>query len=283
MKTKILITLFGLLSFFYSCSQENKNFEKELLNNKIEYPYSATKQRQSIIFDNMNKLKLGISNKDVLELLTLPDEINATYPSNVTAKDTVGFSYVYLIEKNKKNGSVNSKTEKLIRIHFDKNEKLINAYAIGIPKFNDIELKSTNTDNKLSGSETTIEEAIKRSMIIPISKTQEINYKEPIVVKCISVEDPIEPGQIIITTCYYYQKFNVTEIISGEIDNIFEGDYTTYNPKDEDKIAINSSHILILRESKTVGKYHLIKVLYDTEINRKEINSSIEKSAHFIK
>ena len=75
----------------------------------------------------------------------------------------------------------------------------------------------------------------------------------------------------------------IAEIISGEIDNIFESDYTTYNPVNEDEIVINSLHILILQESKAVGKYHLIKALYDTETNRKEINTAINKLSYLKK
>ncbi|MEA1875174.1 MAG: hypothetical protein U9N51_12230, partial [Bacteroidota bacterium] len=63
-----------------------------------------------------------------------------------------------------------------------------------------IEKKPANTNTKLPGNETTIVEAVKKSMIIPISETQKIKYKEPIVVKCIAVEDHVEPGQIIVVT-----------------------------------------------------------------------------------
>ncbi|MCD4793052.1 MAG: hypothetical protein K8R54_07470 [Bacteroidales bacterium] len=282
MKHYILITLLGLISSLYSCSQENKTMKNKTYNAQIEYPYVASEQRTNIIFDNMNKLKFGMNKKDVIQLLTLPDEINATYPSNITAKDTIGFSYVYIIERKQENGSQNEKAEKLIRIHFDTNATLINAYAIKIPEFTGIEKEAINTDNNLPGSKFSIEEAVKKSMIVLISETNEIKYHKPIIAKCIAVEDPVEPGQIIVVTCYYYQKFNVTETISGDINEIFEADYTTDVPVSEDKIIINSSHILFLQESKVEGKYHLIKVLYDTETNRQEIKSSIEKLSDLI-
>ena len=282
MKNYILLALIGLTSTFCSCSQENKTMKNKVYNAQIEYPYVASQQRTNIIFDNMNNLKLEMNKKEVVQLLTLPDEINATYPSNVTAKDTIGFSYVYIIERKKENGSYNEKAEKLIRIHFDTNEKLVNAYAIRIPEFNQIEKEATNTDNNLPGSKFSIEEAVKKSMIVPISETNEIKYHKPIIAKCIAVENPVEPGQIIVVTCYYYQKFNVTETISGDIDEIFETDYITYVPVNEENIEINSNHILFLQESHIEGKYHLIKVLYDTKTNRKEIKSSIEKLSYLI-
>ena len=119
-------------------------------------------------------------------------------------------------------------------------------------------------------------------MIVLISETNEIKYHKPIIAKCIAVENPVEPGQIIVTTCYYYQKFNVTETISGNIDEIFEADYITYVPVNEENIEINSSHILFLQESKAERKYHLIKVIYDTETNRQEIKAAIEKLSYLI-
>ncbi len=277
-----LIIILGLLSTFYSCSQENKTMKDKLSDIKIEYPYVTSKERQNIIFNNMNKLKFGMNKKEVVQLLTLPDDINATYPSNITAKDTIGFSYVYIIERKQENGSYNEKAEKLIRMHFDTNATLINAYAIKIPNFKGIEKEATNTNNILSGSKFSIEDAVKMSMIIPISETQKINYKKPIIAKCIAVENAVEPGQMIVETCYYYQKFNLIEIISGDINEIFEADYKTYVTVNEDKIIINSSHILILQESKVEGKYHLIKVLSDTETNRQEIKSSIYKLSDLI-
>ncbi|MCD4793058.1 MAG: hypothetical protein K8R54_07500 [Bacteroidales bacterium] len=130
----ILITLLGLFNSLYSCSQENKTMENKVYNALIEYPYVASKERKNIILDNMNKLKSGMNKKEVIQLLTLPDEINEAFPLIKTAKEIIGFSYVYIIERKQ-----DIESRKLIRIHFDLNEVLINAYAIGIPEFNEIE------------------------------------------------------------------------------------------------------------------------------------------------
>ncbi|MCK4663982.1 MAG: hypothetical protein KAT68_14030 [Bacteroidales bacterium] len=135
MKKYILITLFGLISSLYSCSQENK-----IYNDKIEYPYVALEKRQDTILQNMNKLEKSMTNNEVLKLLSLPDEINPTYPPDKTAKKAIGYSYVYIIERKQETGSQIEKSEKLIRIHFDLNGILLSAYAIEIPEFNEIYL-----------------------------------------------------------------------------------------------------------------------------------------------
>ncbi|MCD4664030.1 MAG: hypothetical protein K8R68_02090 [Bacteroidales bacterium] len=135
MKKYILITLFALISSLYSCSQENK-----IYNAQIEYPYVASEKRQDTILQNMNKLEKGITNNEVLKLLSLPDEINPTYPPNKTGKKEIGYSYVYIIERKQETGSQIEKSEKLIRIHYNLDGVLLSAYAIEIPEFNEIYL-----------------------------------------------------------------------------------------------------------------------------------------------
>ncbi|MCK4663989.1 MAG: hypothetical protein KAT68_14065 [Bacteroidales bacterium] len=149
-------------------------------------------------------------------------------------------------------------------------------------------IKTANTedekfDNKLPGSNIYIEDAIKKSMIVPISETTEIKYQKAIIAKCVAIEEPTEPGQIIVETCYYYHKFKVTEIISGVIDNEFVCDYKTFLSEKEQIIKKDNTFILILQDGKAYGKYHLIKALYDTEISREKIKSSIEKLSYLIK
>lgn len=159
---------------------------------------------------------------------------------------------------------------------------------IYLEKKSDKYIKSANledekVDNKLPGSRITIDEAIEKSMIIPVSDSDEIQYTKPIIAKCIAIEKPIEPGQVIVEACYYYHKFEVTEILLGIIDNEFECDYITYIPNNEQNIEKDKAYILILQESKAVGKYHLIKALNDTEKSRKEIKTAINKLSYLKK
>ncbi len=114
----------------------------ELYQNKISYPYKASKEREQIILNNINKLKKGVSKKYVLETMTKPDEANLTYKyvkvkTGKENENITGFSLVYLLKRDVDNGSVYEKNEKFICIFFDKSEKLI--YTAGnIEGFNHV-------------------------------------------------------------------------------------------------------------------------------------------------
>lgn len=107
----------------------------------VNYPYSASIERAKVIQDNMNTLKKGMIKKQVIELLSAPDEANYTYKSikSVSENNIIGFSLVYILRRNKETGSENEKGEKLLRIHFDDSGKLIWAYSIDIDEFKAIE------------------------------------------------------------------------------------------------------------------------------------------------
>ena len=137
-------------------------------------------------------------------------------------------------------------------------------------------------NNKLPGSNIETDEAVKKSMVVPISNTTEMKYKKAIIAKCIAIEEPTEPGQIIIESCYYYQKFQVVEKISGNVDGEFRCDYKIILSLKEKTIKKNDEFILILQDDKAEGYYHLIKASDDTKINRQEIKSSNEKLSYLI-
>ncbi len=103
----------------------------ELYQKNISYPYKATKDREQTILNNIDKLKIGLSKKEVLEMMTKPDEVNLTYKYikvkvGKEAENIVGFSFVYLLRRDVEHGSIIEKNEQGIRIFFDKSEKVIN-------------------------------------------------------------------------------------------------------------------------------------------------------------
>jgi hypothetical protein len=142
----------------------------------------------------------------------------------------------------------------------------------------------TNCQNnyKLPGSNMNEEEAIKNSMLIPLSKTVETKYKEAVIGLFTAIENPVEPDQLVIDSCYFYQKFKVTEKISGEMDSEIQCSYITLVSQKEQTIKKNSSFILILGEEKVAGKYHLLKALEDTKTNRDNIKTGIENLSYLI-
>ncbi len=160
--------------------------------------------------------------------------------------------------------------------------KIINMYKSIIIIL--ITMSSNFCENKdiLPGSGIEIEDAVKKSMIVPISDTPELKYKKAVIAKCIAIEEPTEPGQIIIESCNYYQRFKVTEKISGNVNKEFRCDYSIILSLKEKSIRKNDEFILILQDDKAEGCYHLIKALYDTSKNRLEIKSSVEKLSYLI-
>ncbi len=112
-----------------------------LYQKEIIYPYKALESRAEVILSNMNKLQKGMDAKQVVELLTAPDEVNPTYKyiKSKSGDNVNGFSLVYLFERQQETGSVNGKAEKLVRIHFDNSGKLIWAFSVNVDGFNAIE------------------------------------------------------------------------------------------------------------------------------------------------
>ncbi len=102
----------------------------ELYQKNISYPYKASKERQQIIYNNINKVKVGLSKKEVLEIMTKPDEANLTYKyikvkTGKELENIVGFSLMYLLKREVERGSVIEKNEQGIRISFDKSGRVI--------------------------------------------------------------------------------------------------------------------------------------------------------------
>ena len=90
---------------------------------KINYPYRATEDRLRKIRQGSKAVSAGMDRNDVLAKIGLPDEINDTLDKN-DLKRKVGFSFVYLEQRDKEVGSVKEKNEKLVRIHFDLKKKV---------------------------------------------------------------------------------------------------------------------------------------------------------------
>jgi hypothetical protein len=137
-------------------------------------------------------------------------------------------------------------------------------------------------EQRMPGSSIPMDEAIKKSMVLPISETAEMKYKKPLVARCQALEEPVEPGQIIIDSCRLYQRFKIIEIISGIINREFRCDYTVILPRKEKRIKKGTQLILILRDDKADGIYHVAKAMTDNERNRRKIDKSIDAQSHLI-
>ena len=85
---------------------------------KVSYPYRASDERIHRIDSGAKKILLGTPEEDVIKKLGDPDEINFTLDKNNWRKK-IGYSFVYLKQRNQEYGSLIKKNEKLVRIHFD--------------------------------------------------------------------------------------------------------------------------------------------------------------------
>ncbi|MFK7772134.1 MAG: hypothetical protein AB8F94_08340 [Saprospiraceae bacterium] len=127
----------------YGQNESHMNIEKiKLCQQSIDYPYVASKQRNTVILENMNMLKKGMTIDQTIALLTNPDEVNLTYKfkkAKFEEDNVIGFSVVYLLRRDTEKGSVVEKNEQLLRIHFNDSEKLIWSYSTEIDEFREIE------------------------------------------------------------------------------------------------------------------------------------------------
>ena len=140
-KKAIILTVISL-STLISYGQLNSNMnidDIKLFQEEIYYPYTASEKRSKLILTNMNKLEKGMTKKQVIELMTAPDEVNLTYKTIKSKNNIIGFSLVYIMRQDVENASVNEKNEKLIKIHFDNSGKLTWNYSIDIKEFKAIE------------------------------------------------------------------------------------------------------------------------------------------------
>lgn len=92
----------------------------ETSNGNLTYPYLATALRKKQIVDGIKSIEIGMTIDDVIHLLGKPDEVHELYPSKSSEK-AIGFTYWYIIQRMKGNGSVAEKAEHLVRISFNLN------------------------------------------------------------------------------------------------------------------------------------------------------------------
>ncbi|PLW99100.1 MAG: hypothetical protein C0594_17415 [Marinilabiliales bacterium] len=140
-KKLLILIIISQWAFLSYAQQNNKMNDTKLFQKEVSYPYKASENREKVILENMNKLEKGMTKKEVIELMSAPDEINLTYSSiKSKSKDNViGSSLVYILKRKAESGSADQKGEKLIRIHFDNSEKLLWSTSTNINEFKAIE------------------------------------------------------------------------------------------------------------------------------------------------
>lgn len=89
------------------------------------YPYHASAERRTAILDGVKRLKPGMSAAVVRKIMGRPDEVNDTFEPKVFQPRKTGYSYVYLLQRIHPDGSAARKDEKLVRLQFGQDDKLL--------------------------------------------------------------------------------------------------------------------------------------------------------------
>ena len=103
------------------------------------HPYYAREERRSRILANLPLVKPELESQDVRKLLGEPDEINDTYEPQKHRPAKIGFSYVYVIQRLRPTGSMESMQEKFVRVHFDVAERVVRVDLVGLDPESDRE------------------------------------------------------------------------------------------------------------------------------------------------
>jgi len=95
----------------------------------ISYPYQASESRKAILVSKFHEIKTGMSEEEVVAILSQPDEIHPVYEPIVFRPSQVGFTYWYYFQKPHGNSS---RDIQAIRILFDASEKTLNIDLLGM-------------------------------------------------------------------------------------------------------------------------------------------------------
>ena len=85
----------------------------------MSYPYIASEERQEFIKENYKKIQINQTEQEVKQILGTPDEILLLYEPKIKKPEKIGFTFWYILQRLKENGSQNEKAEKLVRISFN--------------------------------------------------------------------------------------------------------------------------------------------------------------------
>ncbi|MBN2768281.1 MAG: hypothetical protein JXQ68_04205 [Campylobacterales bacterium] len=116
------VNILALITIVFSCSLADA-LEDQFISKEIaDYPYVASEERVSFIKTNYKKIKKNMSSDEVKSILGEPDEIRALYEPIKKDAKIIGYTYWYIIYREKNNGI---KNKSLVRISFDLTKRVI--------------------------------------------------------------------------------------------------------------------------------------------------------------
>lgn len=122
---KVFSLLFMAVFALVGCNVgERKELEKnEARSDMLAYPYKADRERLDQIDKGVERVEMGTSSDEVIRLMGNPDEVRDTLDANNWDK-IIGFSFVYIKQRDKARGSMKEKNEDSIRICFNKKKEV---------------------------------------------------------------------------------------------------------------------------------------------------------------
>jgi len=146
-------------------------------------------------------------------------------------------------------------------------------FAMNFVSCNSKEEPSSEENDLLPGSEVTAKEALRESMIVPVSK--ETFYDSPLVAICKTLEDASLVNDKF-NVLQASQKVKVIEVLYGNIEEKFTMEYTVFEGKGERALKKDEAFLCIFKGDKREGYNKLLKVYPDNEKNKKEIKETLE-------
>ncbi len=96
------------------------------------YPFKASKSREIQILNGYKKLQVGLSTSEVEKIMGEPEEIRPLLSPNKSISKIIGFTQWYVLQRVVASGSVLEKDEKLVRVSFGLDGRLIEVDYWGI-------------------------------------------------------------------------------------------------------------------------------------------------------
>ena len=115
----LVSVLLGSLAPIVGRTQETKT------STTITYPFHASGERSKQIIENYRTIEIGMSVDQVNTIIGPPDENLPLFEPKIFKPLQIGRTHWYLLQRLTETGSANDKAEKLVRISYDTNWKVI--------------------------------------------------------------------------------------------------------------------------------------------------------------
>ena len=115
--------LIPLIAFTFAAGESPAQNTME--NRQISYPYFATSERSDQIKKYYKIIQIGMTPQEIKSLLGEPDETHPLYEAQILNAKQIGYTQWFLVQRRTDKGSAKDKDEKLVRVSYDLNWKVL--------------------------------------------------------------------------------------------------------------------------------------------------------------